>query len=143
MFAQNFGLQIVTPEGTILKDLTVDALIVPSSEGLLGILPNHAPMVAALKPGVVRYKQDGQYYVMAVGSGFLEIAENKATILVDTAEPAHEIDPAEARRRYEHLMGTIGANAAQLHANEEHMLTLEHARARVKAAEIGGSSTKH
>ena len=135
MFGDSMQLQVVTPERTVVRDVTIKALVVPSTEGYLGILPNHAPMVAALKPGVVRYKQDNHFYLMAVAGGFLEISENQVTLLVDRAEPAQEINISEARLLYEKMLGKAVAKGDPDFDDTEALMNLEIAKARLQAAE--------
>jgi F-type H+-transporting ATPase subunit epsilon len=89
-------LEIVTPEKRVL-DAEVDSVTVPTASGEAGILPNHAPLVSALKPGVLAYSVKGSTDRVAVSSGFVEVNNDKVAVLVDTAETAEEIDAASAR----------------------------------------------
>jgi len=89
-------LEVVTPERKVLSEKT-SSIIVPAIEGYLGILPNHAPMISGLEPGVVKYKVAGEYKKMAISGGFLEVSDNKASILANTAEMAEEIDVKRAQ----------------------------------------------
>lgn len=94
---EHIRLEVVTPEKVLFAE-EVDSLVVPGVAGYLGILPNHAPMVAALKIGIVKYRQGGQTKYLAVGGGFLEVAlGSKATLLADSAERAEEIDVLRAQ----------------------------------------------
>jgi len=128
-------MQVVTPERSVVRGVTIKAVVVPSVEGYLGVLPRHAPMVATLKPGIVRYKQDNHYYLMAVSGGFLEVSENQVTLLVDRAEPAHEINISEARQYYDQMLGASQNKGDPSFDEEEALMNLELARARLKAAE--------
>jgi F-type H+-transporting ATPase subunit epsilon len=89
-------LEIVTPERRVL-DETVDAVTIPTASGEAGILPNHAPLVSALKPGVLSYTAQGNTERMAIAGGFLEVSSNKVSVLTDAAETASEIDAESAR----------------------------------------------
>jgi F-type H+-transporting ATPase subunit epsilon len=96
-------VEIVTAERQIL-DGEADVVIVPSSEGIIGILPRHAPLLAALAPGVLVLKKDGEEEVLAVSGGFLQVSHNRVLILADTAERGDEVDEqraTEARERAE------------------------------------------
>jgi F-type H+-transporting ATPase subunit epsilon len=100
----DMSLTIITPERTVLRDAPADAVVVPVVDGSMGILKNHAPMVANLRIGVLRYKQDGVYKRAAVTGGFVEVSENRITVLADAAELAESIDvmrAMEAKRRAE------------------------------------------
>ncbi|HEX3101383.1 MAG TPA: ATP synthase F1 subunit epsilon, partial [Pyrinomonadaceae bacterium] len=89
-------LEIVTPERRAL-DADVDSVTVPTVSGEAGILPNHAPLISALKPGILTYTQKNVINKLAVSSGFVEVNADKVAIMVDTAESAGEIDIDAAR----------------------------------------------
>lgn len=91
-----FQLDIVTPEAKTFSD-TVDEVIVPGSEGELGILENHAPLVTTLKPGELCYKKDGQEHHLAVGEGVLEVTAKGVAVLTDLAIGEADIDEAEVQ----------------------------------------------
>lgn len=99
--------EIVTPEGVVLKEEVIQ-VTVPTREGEITVLPNHIPLVAMLKPGVIEVKtKNGNVEVMSVAGGFLEVLKDKVVILADKAERAHEIDLAraeQARLRAEETM---------------------------------------
>ncbi|MDF2626275.1 MAG: synthase epsilon subunit [Symbiobacteriaceae bacterium] len=131
--AGEMTLQIVTPEGTVVKDVKTDAVIIPASEGSMGILHNHAPMVTALKVGVLRYKQGGHYKRVALAGGFMELSNNLITVLADTAEIGETIDvlrAQEARKRAETRLRDRAANVDRTRAE----IALQRAMARLKAA---------
>ena len=89
-------LEVVTPEKKVLTE-EITSLIVPGIGGYLGVLPNHAPLISGLEPGEVKYKVGGQYKKMAISGGFMEVANNKVSILANTAECNEEIDIARAQ----------------------------------------------
>jgi F-type H+-transporting ATPase subunit epsilon len=84
-------LEIVTPERRVL-DADVDTVTVPTASGEAGIMPNHAPLISVLKPGILSYSVKGSSSRLAVSSGFVEVSSNKVAVLVDAAETADEID---------------------------------------------------
>ncbi len=86
-----FQLDIVTPEKTIFSD-TVDDVYIPGSEGEMGILELHAALVAPVSPGELRYLKDGKTEELAVGEGFVEVADNKVSVLIDLAIGEDAID---------------------------------------------------
>ena len=91
-----FKLSIVTPE-EVYFEAEVQSLIVPGTEGYLGVLSNHAPLITALAPGKIEYRDNsGQARHLAVTSGFLEVSHNVATLLADAVEETDEIDLARA-----------------------------------------------
>ena len=96
-------LEIITAEQVVSSD-DVDVVVAPGSEGELGILPHHASLMTSLQPGEIQVRKDGEDVFLAVSGGFLEIMDNKVTILADTAERSEEIDEArvqEAMKRAE------------------------------------------
>lgn len=99
--------EVVTVERLVF-DGDVDAVVAPGSEGQLGILPGHAPLMTALSIGeLILRRSDAEDIVMAIGGGFMEVGPHHAIILADTAERAEEIDETraeEARRRAEAAM---------------------------------------
>ena len=83
-------LEIVTPERKVF-DAEVDSVTVPTATGDAGILPNHAPLVSALKPGVVSYTAKGTSDKFAISGGFVEVSSDRVSVLADNAEGADEI----------------------------------------------------
>ncbi|MBC8078930.1 MAG: F0F1 ATP synthase subunit epsilon [Gorillibacterium sp.] len=101
-----FRLEIVTPERKVYEQ-DIDMVVVEGIEGQLGILPNHIPLLTALKIGPLRIIKDGAEEEVAVGGGFMEVRKDKVIILAETAELPEDIDLAraeEARRRAENYL---------------------------------------
>lgn len=94
--ADKLQMEMVTPYRRVLST-TVDEVTAPGNVGELGILPGHTPLLTTLRVGELSYKQDNTTYHVAVNWGYLEVAEDRVTILVDTAEAADEIDLARAK----------------------------------------------
>ena len=95
--------EIVTAERVIYSD-DVDIVIAPGIEGQMAILPSHAPLLTMLQPGELVVRKEGEETAIFVSGGFLEVMQNRVTILADTAERAEEIDierAEEAKRRAE------------------------------------------
>jgi len=105
-------LEIVTPERVVLKD-DVRFVVVPGVEGELGFLPDHAPLVSALKIGVLRFQKEGQTTSVALHGGFVEVRDSRVTVLANAAERADEIDKAraeEAKKRAEERLANKSAD---------------------------------
>jgi len=94
--AGKFRFKVVAPDGLVL-DKDVEFVLVRSEDGDLGILARHTPLLASLEIGVVRYRENGKEHKIAVSGGFLEVADNKVTILANTAETAEQIDVPRAQ----------------------------------------------
>jgi F-type H+-transporting ATPase subunit epsilon len=127
-------VDIVTAERLVYSEEGVDRLIVPGVEGELGVLTLHAPLLTMIQPGVMRIVKDGDEVEMAITGGFIEVRDNRVTILADAAERAEEIDEAraeEARGRAQRLLEerTAQVDLAQAEAS------LRRALVRLKAAE--------
>jgi F-type H+-transporting ATPase subunit epsilon len=88
-------LEIVTAERMVYSD-DVDIVIAPGIEGQLGILPGHALLLTLLQPGELVVRTDGEETAMFVSGGFLEVMQNRVTVLADVAERAEEIDISRA-----------------------------------------------
>jgi F-type H+-transporting ATPase subunit epsilon len=104
-------VEIVTGERVILSETDVDMVVAPGSDGTLGILPKHAPLISTLAAGELRVKKGGREESIIVFGGFIEVTPEKVTILADTAERIDEIDVGradEARRRAEEAIRQRG-----------------------------------
>lgn len=84
-------LEIVTPENKVL-DAEVDSVSIPTASGEIAVLPSHAPLVSALRPGVVSYAGKGMSGKLAVAAGFVEVSNDRVALLVDNAATAADID---------------------------------------------------
>ena len=92
--------EIVTPEKIILKE-TIRQITVPTKDGEITVLPDHTPLVAGLKPGILHVvKENGEPELISVSGGFIEVLKSKIVILADTAERAYEIDLDRAEESY-------------------------------------------
>jgi F-type H+-transporting ATPase subunit epsilon len=91
-----FTFRLVTPQ-RLLLEAPIVSLEAPGSEGYLGILAHHAPLITPLRPGRLDVRDPaGVESSYAVSGGFLEVSANRATVLADTAERVDEIDRARA-----------------------------------------------
>jgi F-type H+-transporting ATPase subunit epsilon len=93
-------LDIVTPERLAYSD-EVDEVIAPGSQGELGILPHHAPLLTTLGVGELRIKKGGAEEAFAIVGGFLQVRPDRVVVMAETADMASEIDleRAQAARR--------------------------------------------
>jgi F-type H+-transporting ATPase subunit epsilon len=131
--ANTFYLSVVAPDGQVFgKD--IEFVVVPGQEGELGILPNHAKLITALKPGVVRYTENDKVYKIAVSGGFMEVADNKAIILADAAETADTIDVERAKRAKERAEKRLREKSPEVDILRAEM-ALKRAIARLQAVE--------
>jgi len=132
--AGTFMLEIVSPEELLFKD-EVQFVVVPEVNGELGVLRNHAPMIAALNIGIMRYTDnDGAIKKIAISGGFMEVMYNEAKILAETAEAGSQIDLLRAKAAKERAEARIAAKAADTNMVRAEM-ALQRSIARIKAAE--------
>jgi F-type H+-transporting ATPase subunit epsilon len=113
-------VQIVTAEREVFADETVDMVVAPGADGVVGILPRHAPLLTTLVPGVVRIKHGGAEDALSVGGGFLQVARDNVLILADSAEREDEVDAAraeEARRRARETLQEAVVSGQKLQAD--------------------------
>src|SRR3989344_2573413 len=103
---KSIQLEILTPEKVALKE-EVQMIVVPSAEGQIGILPGHIPLFTKLVEGEIKIVKEGHENFLAIGSGFLQVAKDKAVILVTSAYNADELNEAEliaARKKTEQVL---------------------------------------
>lgn len=97
--ADTFQLELVSPERLLLSR-QVEMAVIPSAEGEMGVLPGHAPMIVALRGGVISVRENGaESERLFVAGGFAEVLPDRCTVLADEATPVAEVSRAEAERR--------------------------------------------
>ncbi len=127
-------LEIVTPEKLAYSD-QVDAVVLPGSEGELGVLPHHAPLVSTLGAGELRLRKGGQEESFAIVGGFLQVLPDRVVVMAETADMASEIDlerAQEARRQAEQALESGFHEGADLSAARA---ALQTALLRIRVAE--------
>ncbi len=97
---EQLHLEVVTPERRLLSE-QVNSVTVPGRGGELGILPGHAALISDLQAGVLSYNEDGTTFQLLVSGGFVEVNDDKVSVLAEVAERPEEIDAARARRARE------------------------------------------
>lgn len=129
--ADKIHFQIATADGVVCDSMASYALI-PLSDGDVGVLSDHAPMVGALKEGVVRYVCEGEDHFAAISGGVLSVVDNEVILLARTAERAESIDLARAQASERRARQRIEAHAANTDMKRAE-LSLQRAIAREKA----------
>jgi F-type H+-transporting ATPase subunit epsilon len=93
------ALEVVSPEKLLLSR-DVEMVVIPASEGDMGVLPNHAPMIVLLRGGTISITEGGRVTDrLFVSGGFAEITPERCTVLADEAVPTSELSRAEGERR--------------------------------------------
>ena len=105
------SLEIVTAERQVFADDNVDMVIAPAADGEVGILPHHAPLLTLLQIGELRVRKGADEQSIIISGGFLEVLNNKVTVLADVAERSEEVDTAaaeQARARAQEALANRG-----------------------------------
>jgi F-type H+-transporting ATPase subunit epsilon len=88
-------LEVVTPDKLLIRE-EVEEIQVPGSEGYLGVLPGHTPLLATLKIGELWYRIGQERTYLAIAGGFVEVLPDRVTVLAQIAERAQDIDITRA-----------------------------------------------
>ena len=127
-------LEIVTPERRVI-DTEAESVTVPTASGEAGILTNHAPLISALKPGILTYVGKGGSEKLAISTGFVEVSGNQVSVLTDVAESAEEVNTELARTDREEAERELSsASSAAADQNEGIREKLDLANARLLLA---------
>ncbi|MBI3993748.1 MAG: F0F1 ATP synthase subunit epsilon [Candidatus Lambdaproteobacteria bacterium] len=95
--AEQLHLEVITANKQLLET-DAEWVTLPGSEGELGVLPEHVPVVTTLDTGLLRYSAAGKETVIAVHYGYAQVASNRVTVLPDMAETGAMIDIPRAKR---------------------------------------------
>jgi F-type H+-transporting ATPase subunit epsilon len=121
---KHLRLEFVTPERAIAHE-DVDELQLPGEDGYFGVLPGHAPLLAALRTGEMWYRQGNEKHYAFIDGGFAEVLPDRVSIMAQVAERAEDIDltRAEASRlRADNLLSKPTAADADADQNRTAML---------------------
>ena len=127
-------LRVLAPDQSVF-DGTAEEVILPSTTGLLGILPGHISMVTALDVGVLRVLTNGTWNSIALMGGFAEVEANDVTVLVNGAELGNKIDQSSAEADLEKAKSEFTKFEGQATSTEKVKAeqNLNRARARLQA----------
>ena len=131
--AEKLKLEMVTPYKRVLSE-EVDEVTAPGAIGEFGVLPDHTSLLTTLKVGELTYKQGGEIFHVAVNWGYVEVEDNVMTVLVETAEPADQIDLERAKAalsRAEEALKSLASDGKDFKIMEA---ALERAMIRVQVA---------
>src|SRR5436190_6040749 len=105
---EQLELEVDTPERRVLTE-SVDMVTVPGFGGELGILPGHTPLISRLQTGVLSYSKDGRKQQLHVSGGFVEVNDDRVSVLAEIAERPEEIDAARARLARERMEKSLSS----------------------------------
>ncbi len=145
MTEKRFLLEITTPEENIYSE-HIYSLRVPAHEGDLGVLPGHAPLLASLKPGIIRIKKnegDETVNLYSITGGFLDVTPERTVVLADAAEHPEELNIDRAREAYIRAFNRLySADEDSEIDRERARQALNRARARLKTAKKAGKDAE-
>lgn len=127
-------LEVITPERRVYED-DVDMVIAPASEGYVGILPHHAPLLTGLGPGEFRVKKGGVEEALAVFGGFMDVRGDRVVVLTEAAEPAEEIDAARAQEARDRAQQALAAGPVSAADEQRARAALQRALVRLRVSE--------
>jgi len=126
---QSIRLEIVTPEQRLVNEV-VDEVVLPGSEGSLGVLPGHIPLLSTLGIGWLMYRRGDLRRYLAIAWGFVEVLPDRVSVLAEIAERAETID---RERALERLRGRVPGTDF-----ERAQIALQKAVIRIQVAEGAG-----
>lgn len=132
--AKSFHLEIITPT-RVFDEGQVNYLRAPSTDGLFGVLPGHVDAMIALDVGEIKIEHSGMVKYMATSGGYAEINNNHVQLLVETAEPAEDIDVQRAQAAYERARQQLADKAKELEDEQRDLDAMERALNRMRIAE--------
>nr|YP_009569197.1 ATP synthase CF1 epsilon subunit [Calandrinia granulifera]QBC66979.1 ATP synthase CF1 epsilon subunit [Calandrinia granulifera] len=125
------NLCVLTPN-RIVYNSEVKEIILPTNSGQIGVLPNHAPIAAAVDIGILRIRLNDEWLTMALMGGFARIGNNEITVLVNEAERGSDIDTQEAQQTLEKAEANLRKAQGKRQIIEAN-LALRRAKTRVEA----------
>src|SRR5204862_1782192 len=137
--ADQLQLDVVTPERRVLSE-AVNAVTVPGRGGEMQILPGHAALISELQTGVLAYNEDGTTFQLHVSGGFVEVNDDRVSVLAEIAEKPEEIDAARARLAREHTEKQLSSWSGTEEDFEKARAKLERSMVRLQLA--SGSRSK-
>ena len=131
--ADQLQLEVVTPERRALAE-AVNSVTVPGRNGDMQILPGHAALISELQTGVLAYNQGGTAQQLHVSGGFIEVNNDKVSVLAEIAEHPEEIDAARARLAREHTEKQLSSWSGSEEDFEKARAKLERSMVRLQLA---------
>ena len=134
------NLEIITAEREVFSE-TVSVVVAPGTDGELGILPDHAPLLTTLQPGELKIIKEGQESFIAISGGFIEVLGDKVIVLADTAERSEEIDIDRAEKALQRANERVEEAQSDIDL-ERAVASLRKSHTRLKVANRRSRSTR-
>ena len=127
--ASDFQLSIVSPAREVYQGPAQSAIL-PAKDGSMGVQPNHAPMIALLGSGIIRFQTETGSESYFLSGGFLEIKSNRVTVLADEIQKPEEISLEDSQKELESLLAT---SVSGEEAIDNHLEAVQVVRNRIAA----------
>ena len=128
-------VSIVTPEKSVIEAV-VDQVTAPSVQGEVGILPSHKPLLASMQEGIVGLHAAGETNYFAVSGGFLEVSNDRVTVLAEAAENVSEIDVTRAEAALKDATSRLEALAVESEESAQERGRVRRALVRLAASKL-------
>ena len=131
------SVEILTPNRLLLQD-EADELNLPATDGYLGILPGHVALLTNLGLGELMLCKDGQQRYLTVFGGYMEVSDDKVTVLVEVAEDMAEIDAQRAGAARDRALERLNGRDAEVVDFDRASAALQRAHVRLQVSERRG-----
>ena len=131
------SVEILTPNRLLLQD-EADELNLPATDGYLGILPGHVALLTNLGLGQLMLRKDGQQRYLTVFQGYMEVSEDKVTVLAEIAEDMAEIDIQRASAARDRALERLNGRGAEVVDFDRASAALQRALVRLQVSERRG-----
>ena len=102
----NLSLQVVSPDKDYFLG-TIDMVVIPGEDGDFSVLPEHAPVITYLRPGILTIVEEHKEHTYFVGSGFIKVENNNCQVLVDYIKNSLDFDIAASKKQLSELLSEI------------------------------------
>ena len=133
----SLSVEILTPNRLLLQD-EADELNLPATDGYLGILPGHVALLTNLGLGQLMLRKDGQQRYLTVFQGYMEVSEDKVTVLAEIAEDMAEIDIQRASAARDRALERLNGRGAEVVDFDRASAALQRALVRLQVSERRG-----
>jgi F-type H+-transporting ATPase subunit epsilon len=133
MLPDTLLLEVVTPEREVVRESVVEVQV-PASNGYLGVLPGHTPLLAELGTGVLSYRKDADTRYVAIIGGFAEVLSDRVTVFADAAQRAEEVKIEDARAALAAAQAPVTASPSTVADWDAAQQSVAAAQAKLEAA---------
>jgi len=102
----NLSLQVVSPDKDYFLG-TIDMVVIPGEDGDFSVLPEHAPVITYLRPGILTIVEENKEHTYFVGSGFIKVENNNCQVLVDYIKNSSDFDITASKKQLSELLSEI------------------------------------